>query len=419
MKKLKSKKFFAFLLTILLMILNMPFSAIASEVNTAEMLSEISNIDSVLISNTEEYYIINLTYKGVLQKNTNYSVIIGDFSNISETCWRFDYLGNNKYCICSASNPDYALYGIGTNVEMDIMTGSPGIYYIWTIEPAANGGFIITNCGGENVLCCNGTALSLVAPRTSNAANYAQTVWKLVESDKYVLFTDHFYDEGFEVRFASIDSNAENLIKEYQDAVAERLLSIFNLQVLPRYISYTSIADTCKINDYDAVTTLTCEAPCTHNVNQSHTNRTNLVYEISNGTHVSVSTVWTGHRLTNDARPASYDTMHKIIITPWSTRNFIPPNEYEEQIAEENMFSLIHELSHQIGAPDHYCAEDWNEDDEVKKCTNDHCDECVNEMDAPRPCIMSYIYYISTLTDEEMYCSDCIRDINGHLDTHH
>ena len=407
MKKLKSKKFLALLLTILLMILNIPFSVIASEANSEEMLSETSNIDSIPISDTEEYYIINATYKRVLRQYTNYSVNIGLFSNIPDACWRFDYIGNNKYCIRSASNPDYALYGIGETVEMDIMTGTPGMYYSWTIEPAANGGFIIKNCGGENVLCCARTALSLVAPRTSDDPNYSQTVWEFVESDKYVLITNHYYDEGFEVRFAFIDSNAKNLIKEYQDAVAERLLSIFNLQVLATYKSYTSIADTCKIDDYDAVTTLTCEAPCTHDANQSHTNRYDLMYTVLRGSSTSVSSLWTGHRLTNDARSASYDTTHKIIISSWLTRTFIPPNEYEERIAEENTFDLIHELSHQIGAPDHYCYGKGS----TGKCINSDCDTCFNNMEL-RDCIMSS-------REDDMYCEDCINSINQHLADHH
>ena len=79
------------------------------------------------------------------------------------------------------------------------------------------------------------------------------------------------------------------------------------------------------------------------------------------------------------------------------------------------IFSLLHELSHQLNADDHYCYGKG----QSGRCVNPTCDECTLNYSAPRACVMSRRYDISTLTDDEMYCDDCLRIIRAHLDEHH
>ena len=52
-------------------------------------------------------------------------------------------------------------------------------------------------------------------------------------------------------------------------------------------------------------------------------------------------------------------------------------------------------------------------------CTNPYCDKCVYKRTEERNCIMLEGYKKMNVSDEEMYCSDCITAIFNHLDSHH
>lgn len=406
---MKNKTLFKMLSVVLIVFLIIPylsFTATALDAYSEEQLTEFENDDTTLPNTSGSCFITNVSSKRFLCKTDGYAVITSTFQYTQDICWEFEYIGNNQFGIRSSSNPNYALYGIGTDVEMDIMIGTPSFYYTWTIEPAVNGGFIITNRGGENVLCYDGTTLSLVAPRTPSNPDYDQTVWEFVESNKYILFIDHYYDMGFEARFSPINSNTKHLIQAYENVVSERLLSIFGLEVLSTYTSYTSRADSCKIETYGDNLADACNENCAHN-NQYHTQSSAFRTYALRGSTISTTSIWTGHLLANGVRSNSHSSHHSIIITPWCTGSFIPPNEYEERIAEENTFDLIHELSHQIGAPDHYCYGKGS----TGKCINSDCDTCFNNMEL-RDCIMSS-------REDDMYCEDCINSINQHLADHH
>ena len=86
-------------------------------------------------------------------------------------------------------------------------------------------------------------------------------------------------------------------------------------------------------------------------------------------------------------------------------------NKTEQDIQTESTYSLMHELSHQLSAPDHYCYKNKDEND---KCANKYCDECVYGI-MQRECIMSKRDDISALTDPEIYCEDCLTIIADHL----
>ena len=60
---------------------------------------------------------------------------------------------------------------------------------------------------------------------------------------------------------------------------------------------------------------------------------------------------------------------------------------------------MMHELSHQLGAPDHYC---YGPSTTSEGCANPNCDTCYMGRDAERPCMMTYRYDIEA-TDEDVY----------------
>ena len=128
---------------------------------------------------------------------------------------------------------------------------------------------------------------------------------------------------------------------------------------------------------------------------------------------------WTGHRM-QDERDRSNSSFeeHSVVITPYTLEEkeafeIVMGKEYThiEYMELDYRFALMHELSHQLGAQDHYCYENGGDG----ACSNDYCDECKNGQEDPRACLMSYVYDISDLTDENMYCDDCLTIIQEYL----
>ena len=74
---------------------------------------------------------------------------------------------------------------------------------------------------------------------------------------------------------------------------------------------------------------------------------------------------------------------------------------------DEYTYDLMHELSHQLTIPDHYCYDPYTE----SPCSNLDCDRCYKNLSAIRECIMGYRY-------DDVCCNDCINTINNYLDTY-
>ena len=92
-------------------------------------------------------------------------------------------------------------------------------------------------------------------------------------------------------------------------------------------------------------------------------------------------------------------------------------------------YILLHELSHQLGAPDHYCYGDIEEDGTCSNAFQD-CWNCDNNLDAQPTCLMNSEYLLdleerlNNGTINTIYCSQCVSAIHSkgiltHLDDHH
>lgn len=74
-------------------------------------------------------------------------------------------------------------------------------------------------------------------------------------------------------------------------------------------------------------------------------------------------------------------------------------NSNDAEVRKESIFTLMHELSHQLGAPDHYC---YGPSTTSEGCANPNCDTCYMGRDAERPCMMTYRYDIEA--PMKMFC---------------
>ena len=175
---------------------------------------------------------------------------------------------------------------------------------------------------------------------------------------------------------------------------------------------YKSCADDCKEKGYGKLTYNNTIDPCKHS--PSHLTRdalkNDLVNQYGNGTNTQSRVIWSGHWLdVGEERSISYSEVNAVVMT---TDNIIKKESVRSV--------LLHELSHQLGANDHYCKEDGT------PCSNKFCYECNERGKAPK-CLMSgfnsFTDYIILNPRPSIYCAECAGtgaySIPNHLSNHH
>ena len=167
----------------------------------------------------------------------------------------------------------------------------------------------------------------------------------------------------------------------------------------------------------------TLETLCRHNPSCATTMnlRNELFSSVIPGDEITTVVIWSGRKMSAYVadRTNSMEINHSIVMTTYGIADwnaledaYGPPID-TSKIYESLTNTLFHELSHQLGAPDHYCYKDWNEN---SKCSNDYCDSCVYGYDKIRKCIMGYD---TLITHQVVYCDDCLSMISDHIEDHH
>jgi len=146
-----------------------------------------------------------------------------------------------------------------------------------------------------------------------------------------------------------------------------------------------------------------------------------LVNQMGNGTETTSRFAWTGHILTNNDRSASSSDHHAVVMTPSHTTHYVSfANLSAEEVKRQSRYELLHEAAHQIGAPDHYCY--GNRDNNLtNKCRNlsRDCFRCDHDLDDPPTCVMTGIDGIEDIENpiNELFCIRCSGQ-NGFIRTH-
>jgi hypothetical protein len=176
---------------------------------------------------------------------------------------------------------------------------------------------------------------------------------------------------------------------------------------------YYSKCDMCKIQRYGTVTTQNIDATCYHipGCLNSTSIRSDLSAQKGVGDEKRTLVTWSGHTMTAADVSSSSSITHTVVITTSVVSNWTATNDKNAS----RVFTLFHELSHQLGANDHYCYGPID----GGPCSNTSCDTCYLGYLNTRDCVMSSRKDISTLSDAELYCSDCLEIIRTHLENHH
>ena len=220
----------------------------------------------------------------------------------------------------------------------------------------------------------------------------------------------NYVDRGYRVRFDGYSN-----VYTYNSVVSAKFEQFFGLSCSCQYVLHTSSADNCKIARFGSVASDNLVAGCPHS--SSHLTPTAMRDVMGNGTNVISRILWTGHIMTGNPASNSVSSRYSVIATPkHTTTGSTYTNKSDAEVRKESIFTLMHELSHQLGAPDHYC---YGIPDGSKVCSNTSCDICYMGRETMRSCMMTYRYDIEATDEDVLYCSSCLQIIAAHLTDHH
>ena len=349
-----------------------------------------------------------------------------DFHGGNTQKWDITHVGQAMYTIKSAnSTTSYYLGVSGDSTAVDqpivLRTGTPTNGMKWKIDVTYTGAYKLTPVSGENYGYVLAMHTGFLAGDQANGNDLKQKEY--TGKDDYFDFRDewfletttsfgviHYYDEGFLIR----EPSAFQKLHEYNTAVAARFKSIFGIDVMATYVPYWSKADECKKLHYNYPSSTNLESPCPFMPTCLSTDvlRLDLTLNMGEGTNKTSIVLWTGHRMTDDImdRSNSVSASHSVIMTPTNTW----PADRNLSTTERRVVSirtLLHELSHQFGAVDHYC---YGRVD-GGKCQNENCDMCNDDIGVVRMCVMGKEINIADYDDESLYCSECLAAIKAYL----
>lgn len=392
---------------------------------------------NIMVSDIEEggYRIRNVNnrkYADILNQNLTEGTNIHQWDRHSGASQLWSFRINSRdgyYCIMNSKGGEVYCLGVQNNstsenaqIVLVIPNGTDGTK--WKVNSSPSGAYILRpKTGGSHMALAMDSAgsangIPLKQKIYTNDTNYIDE-WYL-ERPGGTFAVVSYYDAGFEERFIDVFGWAEYKVAKIQNIVSQKFKLFFELNVVPMYIPYQSKADDCKISTYGYVQSDNISKACTHTVNCLTWDK--LCFKMQStygsGDDKMSRVIWTGHILKDNAQSVSYSNEKICIITPAAFRDS-QGNDYQGNfLTTEMTHTLMHELSHQLGAVDHYCYKDrpWYISG---KCSNLYCDSCVYGIKGKRQCVMSKRDDWENKTKNEVYCDECRETIANHINSHH
>ncbi len=223
---------------------------------------------------------------------------------------------------------------------------------------------------------------------------------------------NNYFDNGYSVRYNGTGtSSPTNVIASHQNWASNIFQSQFNLYITSNTPGiYTSTADSCKTRRGLTVNTTTIDQLCPGGTghNPLCTNNDTMYGAFiggCSGTDTRVSALWSGNRLESNRSFAWYSSGIFIIDLPSASVR-----------VEDERFTLLHELAHQFGAPDHYCEDPYAPDN----CGIELCWLHNTAAGRTSDCAMGmFVDNISSWNVNDIFCDPCKEAIVGHLAGHH
>ncbi len=209
-------------------------------------------------------------------------------------------------------------------------------------------------------------------------------------SRRFDVSVKHYFDEGYIDRFGSGTN-----ISSYQNVCNSILDELFNLHITSTVQNYHSVCDECKL--LQGMTRPFSESQlnwsCTHTENHlfADARMDDIITQFGTGSPTLTRVSWTGHATPGQKNFYRSDGLIHLMYMDWA-------EDYDYKR------TYLHELSHAIGADDHYC----NAAENGGVCTTGQCYNHVLKLSAKPTCVMSSDPdNIETMGLENVYCSYC------------
>lgn len=350
-----------------------------------------------------------------------------DFHTGSQAKWMIEHVtGSGGYVRIKSVRSNLYVGVDSSNTALIKQYSAQNNYTLWKIGRSTAGNLKLT-CkateSGGSVLSIplsadnNGTDLTQIA--YTDDTNYRDE-WKIYKCN-YALTVNHYYDQGYVARFPNALSNMQS----YQNVCSRILLELFGLDVSATYSSFTSSADTCTGTPVTLADTVD---GCNHSGTDHKTRnciKDDIVSQFGSGNNTTAKIVWTGHVLESGSS-CSYADEHIILIANGTVTDSSNNNRTDDVIRYQRIYDMLHEISHQFGAPDHYCYDVDSEN--CNNPTND-CYRCDRNLTVEPDCVMTARKYdlesrLNNGDVDTIYCSQCMssthaKGILTHLNDHH
>lgn len=363
--------------------------------------------------------------------NTSGTLSLTNYSGNTRQKWIISQTGDGYYTIKVSGYSKYLGISTASSSEGALATTySNTVSHAtkWMIFRASSGGYVLFPYYGATY----NRSLALNYDSNSNMI-LNQTVYTNDSScndewylEKYTLNLEAYYDDAFNVRYggiapvtiASLNNNAKSVFSK-----------VFGRNVVPQGIySYQSLADKCKIARFSSITSSNIDSICPSNPSLGGTCPTHyynctgwkesfddfLMYHP--GTPTTVTALFTGNALYNSSgsicnRSFTYISGNRYGISMQEI------NSSSSQYISSETSVYVHEISHQLGAPDHY--HELYEGTEI--CKNEqYCSVCGGANARSSSCIMyTTSFDILSANYDSVYCEGCYNDIISHLSNHH
>lgn len=426
----------------------------------SDIASHLKDTDQWQIRGVDGGYVIRSAndktkYLGVPMNSENKVVIVnvGSTAAVPSHCkWNITFSSAGGCFIKSAYNSKY-LYSLGTSMYTSTDTGTYGSSTYdsrsWRIATRSNiSSKELPASADINTLILNVGETGKATVNSSNAlwATYKDFNYSLCSSSYVTLsssvfkgnskgvtvvkathkptnnmyifavivgkqpsaYIKNYVDKGYQVRF---DGGIGDVMG-YTQTVGNKFQSIFGLKSTATYDSYTSKADICKMLMDSNVTFSNLAKPCLHF--PTHSTRSDLLTALGSGAPTNLKVMWTGHILNGNPPSVTFPDSYYSLNTPcMTTTGSEYTNKSDYDVRRESLHTDMHEISHLLGAPDHYC----NQTDS-SPCSNPHCYIHVDgrpKEDKPKCIMQDRIPNLDTYDETEIYCSSCLKIISEHL----
>lgn len=245
---------------------------------------------------------------------------------------------------------------------------------------------------------------------------FTQKTYTLIIKRGYQATVNHYFDRGFYINqgIGATQATAASFISQYQSVAHNVFLGHFDLNIQSTYPQfYESPPDLCSF----AGPTVMCEV---HNPPCSAAET--LVSDAFNrfgGSDTTTTVVWSNNYINNGSMGTAGTFYNRDFSSPSTYGIFMLTRSKDIYEIEE---ILVHELSHQFGARDHYheilangtCRGGLY-------CSNTLCNPYASGR-SPRPasCIMNgELKYTDIQNFQQLFCDGCKGEIQAHLNDHH